>query len=83
MSTFLIFNFNVNKSYTDYKVGVQEPGTYQVVLDTDAAEFGGHKRLDHSHEHNTCDDPFAGRNFSLDVYIPCRMAFVLARSPSI
>ncbi len=30
------------------KVGVEIPGVYQVVLDTDSVEFEGHGRIDHS-----------------------------------
>uniref|UniRef100_A0A1D5R8L3 1,4-alpha-glucan-branching enzyme n=1 Tax=Macaca mulatta TaxID=9544 RepID=A0A1D5R8L3_MACMU len=42
-----IFNFHPSKSYTDYRVGTAF-GTFKIVLDSDAAEYGGHQRLDHS-----------------------------------
>jgi 1,4-alpha-glucan branching enzyme len=35
------FNFHWDKSYSDYKIGVQDAGTYVPVLNTDATEFGG------------------------------------------
>lgn len=40
-----IFNFHTSQSYPDYRVGVTRPGKYEIVLDTDAAEFGGHSRM--------------------------------------
>ena len=41
-----VFNFHVNKSFADYRVGIDQPGYYQLVLDTDAEAFGGHNRVD-------------------------------------
>ncbi|XP_048728649.2 1,4-alpha-glucan-branching enzyme-like [Ostrea edulis] len=74
-----VFNWHPSQSYTDYKIGVNVPGKYKVVLDTDAENYGGHKRLDHSVDFFTSDDPWDNRRCSLLVYIPCRSAFVLAK----
>jgi len=74
-----VFNFNVSKSFVDYRVGINESGTYRVILDTDAAEFGGHQRLDHSVQHHTFDEGFADRRFSMSLYLPARSAFILAK----
>uniref|UniRef100_A0A9L0JKT2 1,4-alpha-glucan branching enzyme n=1 Tax=Equus asinus TaxID=9793 RepID=A0A9L0JKT2_EQUAS len=53
-----IFNFHPSKSYTNYRVGTTLR-TFKIVLDSDAAEYGGHQRLDHNtdffsepYEHN-------------------------------
>ena len=43
-----IFNFHWTNSYTDYRVGIDVPGEYRIVLDSDEKVFGGHGRLDHS-----------------------------------
>ncbi|XP_059170657.1 1,4-alpha-glucan-branching enzyme-like [Physella acuta] len=75
-----IFNFHPSKSYTDYKIGVQVPGTYEVVLDSDAEEFGGHKRIDHSVKFLTFPEPWCNRDNHIFVYIPCRTAIVLAKT---
>jgi 1,4-alpha-glucan branching enzyme len=40
-----IFNFHPTKSFPDYRVGVTHPGKYEIMLDTDAAEYGGHSRM--------------------------------------
>ncbi|KAK3753869.1 hypothetical protein RRG08_006256 [Elysia crispata] len=74
-----IFNFHTNKSYTDYKVGVQMAGTYEIALDSDAEEFGGHKRLDHGVKYRTFPEPWCDRANHLFVYVPCRTAIVLAK----
>lgn len=40
-----IFNFNPTQSFTDYKVGVETPGKYEIILNSDDAKFGGHDRI--------------------------------------
>lgn len=74
-----VFNFHPSQSYSDYKIGVGAAGKYKMVLDTDAEEFGGHKRLDHNVEFFTKPDAFNDRPNSLMVYIPSRVAVVLAK----
>jgi len=74
-----IFNFHCNKSFSDYKVGVEVGGKYKIVLDSDAEEFGGHKRLDHNTEFFTFPEGYAGRMNHMCVYIPSRVAIVLAK----
>lgn len=36
-----IFNFHPSKSFTDYRVGVDEAGKYGIVLSSDEGRFGG------------------------------------------
>lgn len=36
-----VFNFHPLNSYTDYRVGVDEPGEYSAVLTSDEERFGG------------------------------------------
>lgn len=74
-----VFNFHTSKSFTNYKVGIWDSGAYHVVLETDSAEYGGHSRIDTSVQHHTFDEGYAGRRFSLNLYLPCRTALVLAR----
>lgn len=40
---------------------------YKIVLDTDAEQYGGHKRLDHSVDFFTANDPWDNRRCSLMV----------------
>ena len=39
-----IFNFHPTNSYTDYRVGVEEPGVYRIIIDSDSKEYGGFGR---------------------------------------
>ncbi|XP_014772929.1 1,4-alpha-glucan-branching enzyme [Octopus bimaculoides] len=74
-----VFNFHSANSYTDYKIGVNNPGKYRIALDTDVEEFGGHKRLDHNTVFSTSEGSHHNRKYHLFVYIPSRCAFVLER----
>lgn len=72
-----IFNFHPTNSYTDYRCGVEVGGTYKIVLNSDAAEFGGHNRVAHGQEFFTTDLEWNGRKNYLQVYIPNRTVLVL------
>ncbi|KAM8976349.1 1,4-alpha-glucan-branching enzyme [Pelodytes ibericus] len=72
-----IFNFHPYKSFTGYRVAVNLPGKYMIALDTDASDYGGHQRINHTTEFFTESIPFNNRPYSVLVYIPCRVALVL------
>jgi 1,4-alpha-glucan branching enzyme len=80
-SLLFIFNFHSNKSYVDYKIGVDLPGTYKIALDSDEKAYGGHGRLDHqtsryfAEEENWCN-----RRCSIKVFIYIFLLFPLFRS---
>eukprot|EP00834_Sanchytrium_tribonematis_P005866 NODE_386_length_8322_cov_0.935547.p8 type:complete len:113 gc:universal NODE_386_length_8322_cov_0.935547:2199-2537(+) len=75
-----IFNFNATKSFTDYRIGVDTPGTYKCVLNSDNKEmFLGHGRIDESCEFSTHPEEWCGRKNHVLVYIPTRTAIVLAK----
>jgi 1,4-alpha-glucan branching enzyme len=69
-----IFNFHAEKSFTDYAV---EASTreYKLILDTDAASFGGHSRLQANQTYLARPD--ATGRVLLRVYLPARTALVL------
>ena len=75
-----VFNFNPTQSFTDYGFLVPN-GAYDVVLNTDAKEFGGFGFSDDSIRHFTCADPLykKERKEWLKLYIPARSAVVLKR----
>jgi len=73
-----IFNFHPTKSFTDYRVGVDEAGVYRIVLDTDSPEFGGFGRNDKNTRFFTTDLAWNNRKNYTQVYVPCRTALVLA-----
>ena len=71
-----IFNFHPTKSYSDYRVGVHQSGTYQIVLDTDDTKFGGFGRNTKGTRFFTTDLGWNGRKNFMQVYIPTRTAIV-------
>ncbi|KAF7595665.1 alpha-1,4-glucan branching enzyme [Aspergillus hancockii] len=73
-----IFNFHPTESFTDYRVGVEQAGTYRIVLDTDDTKFGGFNRNQKETRFFTTDFAWNGRSNYLQVYIPTRTAIVLA-----
>lgn len=73
-----IFNFHFCKSFTDYRIGVELAGKYKVVLSTDDKEFGGFDRIDKNVEPQTIPEGWAGRRNYMQLYIPSRVAIVLA-----
>lgn len=75
-----IFNFHWSNSYTDYRVGIETPGKYKIILDTDEKTFGGHGRLDHSTEYFTDPLGWNGRSNHIQAYLPTRTAIVLAKA---
>jgi 1,4-alpha-glucan branching enzyme len=74
-----VLNFHPNKSFTDYPVDVS-PGTYRIILNTDAPEFGGHDIVqgDPVFESRAFNDGAHDRNQIL-IYIPARSGFILER----
>lgn len=71
-----VFNFNATNSFNDYRVGVEQAGTYRIVLDTDAKEYGGFGRVDRSTRFFTTDMAWNERKNFLQVYLPTRSAIV-------
>ena len=55
-----VFNFHPTQSFSDYRIGVDEPGEYSVVLSTDDKQFAGQDRVKHDVKHVTT--PLAWNN---------------------
>ncbi|MBW2708020.1 MAG: alpha amylase C-terminal domain-containing protein [Deltaproteobacteria bacterium] len=69
-----VFNFHPTHSHNDYSIEAA-PGEYQMIMDSDALEYGGHDRLRQGQRH------FAAPALSLpalSLYLPTRTALVLA-----
>ncbi|NWQ79148.1 GLGB enzyme, partial [Columbina picui] len=67
-----IFNFHPYQSYVDYRVVIWHSSLtvifkYNILLDSDAEEYGGHQRLNHSTEYFTDEYPHNYRPNSLMV----------------
>ena len=76
-----VFNFSPTKSYPDYGFLVPT-GAYEVVLNTDAKEFGGNGFADDTVTHFTNYDPLhvEDKKEWLKLYIPARSAVVLKKN---
>lgn len=79
-SLVFVFNFSPNRSYDGYGFRVPE-GAYEVVLNTDATEFGGNGLADDTVCHLTNFDPLLAREHKgwLKLYLPARSAVVLCK----
>ncbi|KAG7802948.1 hypothetical protein KL944_001840 [Ogataea haglerorum] len=74
-----LFNFHPTQSFTDYRVGVETPGCYRIILNSDRPEYGGHGRIDEDKsEFFTTEFPWNNRKNYIQVYLPSRCALVLA-----
>ncbi|RAL66501.1 hypothetical protein DID88_006191 [Monilinia fructigena] len=73
-----IFNFHPTQSFVDYRVGIEQEGTYRVVLNTDTKDVGGFERIDAGTRFFTTPFAWNGRKNFIQVYIPTRTAMVLA-----
>ncbi len=68
-----VFNFHPERALPDYKFWVPKAGTYQLLLNTDAPEFGGFDRIDPKREYHTLEED------KLSIYLTNRTALVLKR----
>jgi len=73
------FNFHTSKSFEHYRIPTETMGCYQVVLDSDSKEFGGHARLDPASKYITVEEGWYGRRGYFLAYLPNRTAIVYAR----
>ncbi|KAH0566028.1 1,4-alpha-glucan-branching enzyme [Trichoglossum hirsutum] len=71
-----VFNFHPTKSFADYRVGVEQGGTYKIVLNSDDPKYGGLGRIDESTRFFTAAIEKNDRKNSTQVYIPTRTAIV-------
>jgi 1,4-alpha-glucan branching enzyme len=71
------FNFHPAQSYNDYRFEAP-PGTYRMLLTSDAARYGGHDRLTADQKHLTLPEKSGhpGQHH-LSLYLPNRTAIVL------
>jgi 1,4-alpha-glucan branching enzyme len=73
-----VFNLHPTESFVGLRVPVPDPCDYQVVLDTDAVEFGGQGRVAVGATYPCQPVPMYARGQSAQIYIPARSAQVLA-----
>ncbi len=72
------FNFHPSESYSDLRIPVPDDADYRVILDTDAAPFGGFGRVAADTLYPIQSVPMYGRGQSVQIYLPSRSAQVFA-----
>jgi 1,4-alpha-glucan branching enzyme len=72
-----VFNFNPEKSFTNYGFEIEE-GTYKVVLNSDNAKYLGHNRIDENMEYKTIMDLKTKKHY-LRIYAINRAVLVLKK----
>ena len=72
----VVANLHPHESYPYYKVGSANAGTYNLVLDTDAKEFGGWGRIDPTIMPSTEGGPCDWQGTGVCLYLPSRSAQV-------
>ncbi|MDR1951198.1 MAG: alpha amylase C-terminal domain-containing protein [Bacteroidales bacterium] len=70
-----VFNFNPEKSFTDYGFQIDE-GSYKILLCSDDTQFGGQNRIDTNLEYFTNRE---NGKAMLKLYVPNRVGMVLKR----
>lgn len=73
-----VFNFHPTESYHDLRIPVPDPADYTIILNTDNKRFEGHGLVDESVTYWKQPVPMYGRDQSIQIYLPCRSAQVLA-----
>jgi len=75
-----VFNFHPSNSFTDYRVGVEEAGTYRIVLSSDEKRFGGFDNVDTNVKFETTPMEWNNRKNWLQVYVPSRTCLILGKN---
>ncbi|MDY0102611.1 MAG: alpha amylase C-terminal domain-containing protein [Lentimicrobium sp.] len=70
-----LFNFHPVNSIADYAFPISIPGDYRIILNTDAAQLGGHGRIDESIVYSSMYDKESEKNL-LRIYTTNRTAIV-------
>lgn len=78
-----VFNFSPTQSYDHYTLHHVFAGAYELVLDSDAAMYGGHGRIDPSVIHHSIEQESNAGSFlhDLKLYLPARSAQVYLCKP--
>ncbi len=74
----IAINLHPHHSQTGLRIGVPEPHDHVLVLDSDAAAFGGHGHVSRDQVYPLSRDGSHGRPHSVQIYLPARSGQVLA-----
>ena len=66
-----IYNFHPTSSFTDYRVGIEEPGEYRIILSSDEKKYGGFNNISLDGSFFTTPMEWNGRKNWLQVITNC------------
>ena len=72
-------NFSPMTSYEGYELTVPDEGSYEVILSTDDAAFGGQARVSRDYVYTA--EKYTGNPTRIKIYLPQRTGLVLKRLP--
>jgi len=72
-----VFNWHTHNSIPDYRFPVPKPGEYELILNSDDLQFGGHGRIDNSIRYQTKSE---GKTHFLSIYNTNRTTLVFKRN---
>ncbi|NOU60165.1 alpha amylase C-terminal domain-containing protein [Marinifilum caeruleilacunae] len=75
-----VFNLHPSESYTFYGIPVKA-GKYEIILDSDAEEFGGFNRVDNQQQYYSKPEVQLSQKHRLYLYLPSRTALVFKHIP--
>ncbi len=73
-----VFNFHPTESYVGLRIPIPDPKDYRVILNTDGPQFDGLGLVPEHTVYPRQDVPMYSRDQSIQLYLPCRTAQVLA-----
>ena len=76
-----VYNFNLENSFENYKIGTNLAGKYRILLCTDEKEFHGYENVSvkNGDEYFTEMEGVDGRAHSIQVYLPSRVAIIFIK----
>lgn len=75
-----VFNFHPDHAIPGYGFHVPEPGRYEIIFNSDAAEAGGFDRVDTKIKYDTMGEKSEQQWPELNIYLPNRTALVLQKT---
>lgn len=75
-----LFNFHHTNSVVDYQTPMDQPGKYNLILNTDSEKYNGFNRIKSGQEFFTYHTGNNSQKPYIKIYLPCRSAMILEYS---
>jgi 1,4-alpha-glucan branching enzyme len=74
---YVLLNFHPSNSVEDYPIPVDEPGKYNLILDTDRSQYNGFDRIEQDQQFFTKKHEKKEQEHYIQVYLPSRCGMVV------